>query len=107
MTEIGRIALGISLILAVYSTLAAIVAARKHMPSLLVSARRAGFVVCGLVSLASIALIYAILTHDFGVAYVYQYSSRDMSLFYLLSSFWAGNEGSLLLWAWVLAIFAL
>ena len=35
-----------------------------------------------------------------------EYSSRDTALIYTISGFWAGQEGSLLLWAWVLAIFA-
>jgi cytochrome c-type biogenesis protein CcmF len=51
-------------------------------------------------------LLYAFFSHDFHLSYVADYSSRDMSPLYLLTSFYAGNEGSLLLWAWLLSIFS-
>lgn len=44
-------------------------------------------------------LFYIILNNQFQFAYVFGYSSRDLSLVYKLSAFWAGQEGSFLLWA--------
>ncbi len=105
MTELGQIALFVALLMSIYTAGAAVLGAKKRMPELLDSARYGVLVVAGLVSLAGIALLYAILTHDFQVAYVASYSSRELNLFYLISSFWAGNEGSMLLWAWTLAIY--
>src|SRR3972149_1066218 len=55
----------------------------------------AAFLFC---TMAVAFLFYAFLTHDFRLSYVYGYSSSDLPLFYLLSSFWAGQEGSFLLW---------
>ena len=49
-------------------------------------------------AIASAALLYAFLTHDFRISYVFGYSSSDLPLFYLISCFWAGQEGSFLLW---------
>ncbi|MBT8407862.1 MAG: cytochrome c biogenesis protein CcsA, partial [Deltaproteobacteria bacterium] len=49
-------------------------------------------------TLASILLMFAILKHEFIYSYVTNYSSRDLPLQYLISSFWAGQEGSFLLW---------
>ncbi len=43
-------------------------------------------------------LVYLILTHQFQYHYVYNYSSRDLPLKYLFSAFWAGQEGSFMLW---------
>jgi len=43
-------------------------------------------------------LIFLILTHQYQYAYVYKYSSNDLPIFYLISSSWAGQEGSFLLW---------
>ncbi len=59
----------------------------------------------GLVTLASIALIYAFLSRDFQVQYVAHYSNRSLSWFYTLAAFWAGQDGSLLFWTWLLTIF--
>lgn len=47
---------------------------------------------------ASGVLFYLLLTHQFQFAYVYQHSSRELPLKYLVSTFWAGQEGSFLLW---------
>ena len=54
-----------------------------------------------LMTLASVLLMFAILKHDFQYSYVANYSSRDLPLEYLISSFWAGQEGSFLLWVFL------
>ncbi len=52
--------------------------------------------------IASVILFYSILNHQFQYSYVVKYSSRDLPLIYLISAFWAGQEGTFLLWAvWV------
>ena len=59
-------------------------------------------VVAGLVG-ASGVLMYLLLTHQFQYAYVYQQSSRDLPTHFLVSSFWAGQEGSFMLWTLMMA----
>ena len=63
---------------------------------------RMGLLMTELSALAAAAasgyLFYLILTDDFSVAYVAGYSSRDLPLLYKLSAFWAGQQGSFLLW---------
>ena len=44
-------------------------------------------------------LIYFILTHQFQYTYVWNYSSTDLSLPLLISTAYAGQEGSFMLWA--------
>lgn len=105
MTQIGHFALILALLVAVYSVIVSIIGVRSHRTRLLTSGRRGFLVVCGLTTIAAAALWYAFLTRDFQVAYVYEYSSRNLSTFYTIAAFWAGQEGSLLLWAWVLSIF--
>jgi len=58
-------------------------------------------------SLATIWLFYLFLTHDFSIEYVYSYSSRDLALHYIFSAFWAGQEGTYLLWLLLSAFFGL
>ena len=57
-----------------------------------------------LVSSASIYLWYLIFSHQFQVGYVFRYTSRDLGLGYLFSAFWAGQEGSFLFWALMIAL---
>lgn len=104
MADIGYISLLLALAASIYAAIAHIMGVRKGYDELSSSARNAVLVACGLLTLAAISLIYSFVTHDFQVEYVASYSSRSMSLVYTLSSFWGGNAGSLLFWAWLLAI---
>ena len=56
------------------------------------------------VGAASGVLWYLILTHQYQYAYVYQQSSNDLPLHYLVSTFWAGQEGSFLFWALMMCV---
>ncbi|MFB0535016.1 MAG: heme lyase CcmF/NrfE family subunit [Anaerolineae bacterium] len=104
MTQLGSNALLIALVLSAYAATAAVVGARRGYPELFESARNAVFVVGGMTTVAAVALLYALITRDFSLEYVASYTSRDLPLFYTVSAFWAGQAGSLLLWAWTLAL---
>lgn len=56
-------------------------------------------------ALASTGLAVALLTDDFRLEYVVQYSCKNQPWVYKLSAFWAGQGGSLLFWALLLAGF--
>jgi len=53
----------------------------------------------GLVIAASAYLLGSFLNNRFEFAYISGYSSNDLSTNYKVTSFWAGQEGSFLLWA--------
>lgn len=57
-----------------------------------------------LVIMASAYLLYLILTHRYDFLYVYSYSNSDLPIGYLIATFWAGQEGSFLLWLLLTAI---
>ena len=82
----------------------------KGYTNTLVLARKGFYLMTGLVSAASAFLLYLILTHQYQYSYVFDYSSNNLSLGLLLSTFYAGQEGSFLLWllfASVMGIFLL
>ncbi len=62
------------------------------------------FLIAGLMTVCSLILLYAFTTYDFSVKYVAQYSDTTLPLFYRLTAFWAGQAGSMLFWAWSVAI---
>ena len=62
-------------------------------------ARYAYYLKTAAVTAASIYLLWALIVHRFQYAYVYYHSSTDLPLEYLVSAFWAGQEGTFLLWA--------
>jgi len=106
MADIGYITLFLALVASIYSAIAFIFGAKGKHPTLTGSARNSLLAVCGLVSISVAVLVYALVTHDFQIEYVAAYTSRDTSLPYLLSALWAGNNGSLLFWGWLLSVFA-
>lgn len=91
--SLGSLALALALPTAVYSFFAP---AKK--------AKKSAHAVTALVSLASIMLIFAFVTDKFNIAYVAEYSSFSLPLVYKLAGIWAGLDGSLLFWAWLLTI---
>src|SRR3989304_3245412 len=106
MTEIGGISLVVAFFVALYAMVAASLGKALNYRELADSARTGLLACAGLVTLASAAMVYAFVTRDFSIKYVYQYSSSDMSLPYTIAAWWAGQAGSLLLWAWVLSMMA-
>ncbi len=66
------------------------------------TSRRAGIASFIAVSCAAFALIWAAFTNDFSVDYILHHTSRDLAWYYKFSALWSGQEGSLLLWAWLL-----
>ncbi len=69
------------------------------------TARRAGLMSFVAVACAAFALIWAAFTNDFSVDYVLHHASRSLIAPYKFSSLWSGQEGSLLLWAFLLAAY--
>ena len=106
MENIGALALLIAFCLAIYSVIGSLVGAIKKRPFLITSAERAVYAVWMLVTVASGILVYAIMTGDFRFAYVAAHSNRTMPAIYKFTAWWGGQEGSLLLWAWLLSCYS-
>jgi cytochrome c-type biogenesis protein CcmF len=106
VADIGYIALVLSFFICICTAAILFWGQMRKNSKLTATAQIGVFAVFGLVSLSAIILIYALMTHDFQLEYVASYTSRDMSWPYLLSAFWAGNAGSLLLWGWLVTFFA-
>jgi cytochrome c-type biogenesis protein CcmF len=100
MAEIGRIALVVGFVVTAYLTVASALGIAWRQPDLLASARRAVYAAGALITLAWGTLLYAFLTHDFSILYVAKYNSRATEWAFSLSGSYAGQEGSLLMWAW-------
>ncbi len=106
MENLGALALLLAFCFAVYSFIGSIVGGWKQKPFLIESSRRAVYVIWMLITLASSLLVYALVTSDFRFAYVASHSDRNMPANYKFTAWWGGQEGSLLLWSWVLATYA-
>jgi cytochrome c-type biogenesis protein CcmF len=114
MAAFGSFALLIALALAAYNLLAGAVALRliatgqpaSISPERLAdTARRAGIASFVAVTAAAFALIWSVFTNDFSITYIMEHSNRALPGPYKFSALWSGQEGSLLLWAWLLAAY--
>ncbi|MBI4728849.1 MAG: heme lyase CcmF/NrfE family subunit [Acidobacteria bacterium] len=106
MIELGRFAILLALGSAVWAAAAGLYGARTRREDAIRSAEDAVRAAAITLTIAAVILFRAFLTRDFSVAYVANYSSRGLSVFYTLGAFWAGQPGSLLLWAWVLSLYS-
>src|SRR5436309_4563170 len=102
MPDLGRAALVTSLLLLVYALVAGSYAAWRGRRRLAESAQNALIGSFGATVVAAGVLLSALARHDFSFAYVASHTSRELPLGYTLSSFWSGQQGSLLLWLLVL-----
>jgi cytochrome c-type biogenesis protein CcmF len=99
LAEVATLALGLAVVLAVYGALAAYLGVRRDSEPWATSARYAAHAVAALLALDVLLLAAALLANLFEIAYVYQHSNRGLPLWLKASAVWAGQEGSLLVWA--------
>lgn len=98
-------ALWISLAVSIFGMLAVplgVRRGRREWVQLAYGAVYANFI---LVSVATACMLLALVTHDFSISYVAQQGSRATPLFFTVISLWGALEGSILFWAWVLALY--
>jgi cytochrome c-type biogenesis protein CcmF len=106
MNDVGGAALKFALVTALYAVIIALLGVWRKRSEMVRSAERATYGVCGLVTIAMVAMLYALLAHDFRLQYVASVSNRAMPTFYVIAALWGGQEGSMLLWLWLLAMYS-
>ena len=105
MDVFGSFALVLAFVCAAYAFGGGIAAIITRHPLLIKSTRQAGMTTCCLIFLATLSLEYLFFTDNFSIAYVVSHSNRDLSTFYKIAALWSGQEGSLLFWSFLLAIY--
>ncbi len=109
MPELGNWLLWLAGLTTAYSLISLISGIRRNNngAALMASGHNAALASGILLTLAAGLLFYNLAISNFRVEYVASYTSRELPLFYKLSAFWGGQQGSLLLWAWLLALFTM
>ena len=106
MHHLGNFSLMAIIVLAVYAIAASLLGVRRGSVKLTKSAERALLACTAFSTAACFSLVWLIMKSDFRFEYVASYSNRDLPFFYKLASLWAGNDGSLLFWSWLMLLFA-
>src|SRR2546427_11003705 len=106
MSLLGHLSLWLAFLVGLWGAITGFVGGAQSRPDLQQSAHNATFALLGALLVAVISLEIAIFRHDFSLAYVAAYTSRNLPTFYLWSALYAGQMGSRLFWSTVLSLFA-
>ena len=101
--EIGQFALNLALVLAVVLGLLPLIGSLRGIHNWVALAKPVAINMLLVVAVSYACLTWAFITSDFSVAYVANHSNSHLPLLYRISGVWGGHEGSLLLWALILA----
>lgn len=105
MTLLGNFALWVALLLGAWACITSLSGRWQDRPAVANAIVRSTYGVWIALLVASVALWKGLFAHDFNIEYVAAYTSRNLPDSYIFSAFWAGQKGSLLFWAVVLATF--
>jgi cytochrome c-type biogenesis protein CcmF len=106
MENIGALSILLAFCFAIYAVIGSVAGKIKKNAFLVVSAERAVYSVWILLTIASGLLIYSLIIGDFRLGYVAAHTDSGMPNIYKFTAWWGGQEGSLLLWAWILATYS-
>ena len=107
LSQIGTYTLISALVLAIYSLLGLVIGAKTRRAHIVESAERAVLGVVFLVMLAAGLLLHGLLTSNFNLEYVAQYTSTTLPTVYKVTAIWGGQAGSLLFWLLILSVYTL
>ena len=103
LPEIGQFLMALALSLALVQSVVPLIGAHRGNLGWMLSAKHLAWGQFALLLVAYAILTGAFISHDFSVAYVAHNSSLNLPVEYRISAVWGGHEGSLLLWALILA----
>src|SRR5438132_5767008 len=105
MASLGTFLLLATFVVCSYAGAVSVVGARRGSRRLIESGIGAFYLVAALMTAASAVIINAFLTNDYSIKYVQHYSDSVQPLFYKLTSYWGGLDGSIMFWVFLLSVF--
>lgn len=106
VATLGTISLLVLFAICLATIAMAVLGARRKSPRLVEASVRGVYAVAAIASFASALIIYAFLADDFSIQYVHHTSDSSMPLFYKITAFWGGLDGSMLFWVLLLSLFS-
>src|ERR1039457_7544359 len=106
MAAVGRICLLLALVVCAYGSAASVYGVRSGRLEFSDSGRRSVYALSLILTVAFAVLELAFLRNDFAFNTVADTSSRTTPAFYRAAAVWSSQEGSLLLWAWLLSLWS-
>ena len=106
MPALGRACLILAVGIALYGVVASLYGARARRREWVDSGRRSVYALAGVLTVAFAVLEAAFLRSDFSFEVVAGHSSTTTPIAYRAAALWSSQEGSLLLWVWLLALWS-
>src|SRR5262249_14011587 len=105
MATLGSFLLLATFVICSYAAGVSVAGARRRSRRLIESGIGAFYLTAALMTVASAVMINAFLTNDYSIKYVAHYSDSVQPLFYKLTSYWGGLDGSIMFWVFLLSVF--
>src|SRR5437762_14042121 len=105
MPVLGYTILLTTFVVCSYAAGVSVAGARRGSRRLVESGIGAFYLVAALMTVASALIIHAFVTDDYTIRYVQHYSDAVQPLFYKITSYWGGLDGSIMFWVFLLSIF--
>ena len=105
MEHLGNFALMLAVVLAIFGTIASLLAALKARERFRVAAVRAYLGSTLMVFLAVCCLGWLLQNDAFGIVYVHNHSNVALPWYFKLTAIWGGSQGSLMWWTFILLVY--
>ena len=105
MSTLGSYLLLIAFVICAYAAAISVAGARRRSRRLIESGVGAFYLFTAVMTVASSVIIHAFVTGNYSIKYVQRYSDSVQPLFYKITSFWGGLDGSIMFWVLMLSLF--
>ena len=105
MASLGYYLILAAFIVCAYACAISVAGARRRSRRLVESGIGASYLMTAIMSVASAVIIYAFVSGDYSIKYVQRYSDSALPLFYKITSYWGGLDGSIMFWVFLLSAF--
>jgi cytochrome c-type biogenesis protein CcmF len=105
MASLGYYLLLAAFVACAYAAAISVAGARRRSRALVESGIGAFYLVAAIMTAASAVIVYTFVTGDYSIKYVQRYSDSALPLFYKVTSYWGGLDGSVMFWVFLLSLF--
>jgi len=105
VASLGYYLLLTAFVVSAYAAAMSVAGARRRSRALTESGVGAFYLVAAIMAAASAVIVYSFVTDDFSIRYVSHYSDSVQPLFYKITSYWGGLDGSIMFWVFLLSLF--
>ena len=105
IASLGSLTILLIFLMSIITVGLSVAGAYRRSPRLIEGGVQGLYATFGLAAFASSLIVYAFLSGDFSIQYVQHTSDSAMPLFYKITAFWGGLDGSLLFWVLLHTLF--